>query len=243
MDKYCLSGLLILCCSAWGNRVFCQAISNDPQLPVTANMVSDYQKAIGPQSQIYRGPMYEFYNIQSIGNAYFFDAPAFSNGTVKYDGIVYKDVPLIYDEYGQLLITLLYNNYTKFTFLNDRLSEFDLHGHHFIRFQPDESNKKMEVGFYDELYNNKLQLLVKRIKAIQQDPSTTQNSFEIKNTYYLKKGTQYFSVNSQGQVLDVLNDKKKEIKQYLKDNKISFSKKNKEEAIMAMVTYYDRITN
>jgi len=60
--------------------------------------------------------------------------------------------------------------------------------------------------------------------------------------YYLKKGGVYYEVNSRGKFLDVLQDKKKELKKYLKDNNISYGD-NPELAMAALATYYDSLTN
>ena len=246
MNKYNIHIFIILFCSILPSKMlFGQDATNDrPLQPVVANMVKAYQKAIGPHSQLYRGAFYEYYDRQITGTGYFQDSVAFSNGTVKYDGITYKDVPLLYDEYAQLVITLLYNNFQKLSLLSEYVSEFDLRGHHFIKFQPEESNKHMDAGFYDELYNNnKHQLLMKRVKSLQQEGLTAKKYFISNNTFYLKKGGIYYSVNSKGQLYDVLKDKKKELNQYFRKTSLSFSGEKKEQAILMLVTYYNSITN
>jgi hypothetical protein len=126
--------------------------------------------------------------------------------------------------------------------LNEGLSSFDLYGHHFINFVPDEQNKKMDAGFYDELYNNKLQLLVKRSKSGQFESLTGKRVYYSQNSYYIKKGATYHSVNTKGQVLNLLGDKKKELKKYIKDRGIDYSD-NKEQAMVMILAYYDSITN
>src|SRR6187402_1596283 len=237
MNKSGILFFIMLCCAAFCNKVIGQGINNNQSLQrVADNMVIAYQTDIGKQSRLYRGPEFEFYDIQSIGNPYFRDSLTFVKGSVKYDGIVYKNTPLLYDEYKQLLISFLYNNYTKYSFLSDLIDEFDLSGHHFIRFIPDELNKKMEIGFYDELYNNKTRFLVRRIKTRQEEGTTAKRIFLPTPIYYLKKGAIYYSVSSKGDVFDLLADKKKELKQYLKDSHINF-KENRELAILKLATY------
>jgi len=243
MKIFLLPFLMVFYSIIFGNKAIAQIVENNEQLKrVTENMVATYQKDIGPQSRLYRGPSYEFYDLFAAGTPYFFDSAAFTNGRVKYDGIVYKNIPLLYDEYRQVLVTFLNDNTSKIALLSDFVNEFDLRGHHFISFVPDEPNKKMDVSFYDELYNNKLQLLVKRQKLRREESLSLKTIFDNKNTYYLKKGQIYYTVNSKGQLLDVLSDKKKELKLYIKKNNIDFSD-DRERALISVISYYDEISN
>ncbi len=111
-----------------------------------------------------------------------------------------------------------------------------------MRILADTLNKQLATGFYDELYNNKLRLLARRTKSIQEESSmqSINNIFVPKNEYFLKKGAVYYNVNSQGKFFDVLKDRKKELKQYLKDNKIKFGD-NPEQTMVVLATYYDHL--
>src|SRR5476649_1183651 len=111
MNKHCLSFFIVSYFFAIGNPVFSQsAINTDPLKQVTETTIAAYQKAISAQSRLYRGLGFEFYDLQSPSKPYFKDSVAFTNGSVKYDGDVFKNVPLLYDLNKQLLITFLYNN-------------------------------------------------------------------------------------------------------------------------------------
>lgn len=223
---------------------FSQTTGNEKQLQqVIENTINDYRKAIGPHAQLYRGAIYEFYDARSIAGPLFKDTIQLTNGNVKYYGIAYKNIPLLYDLNLKQLVTLLYDKTQKFSLLNEGVSEFDLYGHHFIKLVPDELNKKMDVGFYDELYNsNKFQLLVKRGKTGQFESLTNRRIYYTQNTYYLKKDSTYHTVGTKGQILDMLNDKKKELKKYIKSAGIDYTE-NKEQAMVMLLTYYDHLTN
>ena len=208
------------------------------------NMVNGFNKAIGQQSRLFNGPAYISYNFNSKTNANFKDTTAFNIGTVNYDGIVYTNVPLMYDLHRDLLISQLTNGILIYSFISEKVYTFDLLDHHFVQLQADSVNKQMDVGFYDELYHHKLRLLARRTKNLQQEASglVIDNVFISKTSYYLKKGNTYYNVNSQGKFFDVLKDKKKELKQYLKDNKIRF-RDNPERAMVTLAAYYDHLTN
>ncbi len=241
MNLYTIRLFILLCGFAYTCPVLGQ--SNADNQAVIENTVTAYQKAIGLHSQLYRGAIYEFYDVRSISGPYFKDTIQLVNGSVTYYGTSYKNIPLIYDLNLKQVVTLLYDNTTKFTLLSEGISDFDLYGHHFIRLIPDELNKKMDVGFYDELYSsNKLQLLVKRSKSGQFESLTGKRVYYSQNSYYIKKGATYHSVGTKGQVLNLLVDKKKELKKYIKDTGIDYSD-DKERAMVMILAYYDRITN
>ena len=243
MNKHCLSFFIVVCFFAISNPVFSQSATNtDPLKQVTENTITAYQKSIGAQSRLYRGLGFEFYDLQSKSAPYFKDSIAFTNGSVKYDGDIFKNIPLLYDLHKQLLITLMYDNLTKISLHNDYVTEFDVRGHHFINYKPDSVNKKMDAGFYDEIYNGKHQLLVRRVKSRQQESLTLKTIFIPSIEYYIKMGEKYTTVNSKGKLLDVLKDKKKELKKYISTANLDFGDA-KEQAILKTVAYYDQISN
>lgn len=207
--------------------------------------VANYNTAIGEQSHLYNGPEYEFYDPLIKGNAYVFDNKVFTPGSVSYGAAVYSDVPMLYDLNKDVVVVLLYNHFTKFSLLSERVHEFWLLNHHFIRINTDSTGKAaLATGFYDQLYpGRKIEIIVKRAKSIQ--TSTGNNSvesfFSATKDYYVKKGGSYFSFGGKRGLLDILKDKKKELKQYIKANNIDFDE-NFEKAAINVATYYDQLT-
>lgn len=241
MNKHCLSLFIVIYFCA-NNIVFSQSINHDPLKQVTENTITAYQKAIGAQSKLYRGLGFEFYDVTSKSSPYFKDSIAFTNGSVTYDGAVYKNIPLLYDLHKQLVVTYLYNNITKISLLNDYVTEFDVRGHHFINYKPDSVNRKMDAGYYDVIYNGKRQLLARRTKSRQEESQTLMKIFIPSTDYYIKMGDKYIAVNSKSKLLDLLKDKKNELKKYISSANIDFSE-DKEKSILKTVTYYDQISN
>jgi len=208
--------------------------------------VAYFDSSIGEQSPLYNGPEYSFYDPIYKGTAYFMDVNAFTPGSVYYDGSLYKNVPMLYDLYTDKVVVLLYNHFSKFSLLPERIKSFDFLDHHFVNILPDsvDVNSVVKPGLYDELYVGKLQVLVKRVKNIQNNPGTTtiETYFNPVTSYYLRKNNVYYSVGSQGSFLSVLKDKKAELKQYIRANKIKF-RKTPEEAMVKIASYYDHLTN
>ncbi|WPU98453.1 hypothetical protein SNE26_20725 [Mucilaginibacter sp. cycad4] len=209
-------------------------------------VIANYHTAIDQQSHLYNGPEYEFYDPLIKGNAYVFDNKIFTPGAVKYGAAVYRDVPMLYDLNKDLVVILLYNHFTKISLLSERVSEFWLLNHHFIRITTDSTGKAgLATGFYDQLYQGKrIGIIVKRAKSIQTSTgnNTIESFFSETKNYYLKQGNSYSNFSGKGALLAILKDKKKELRQYIKANNIDF-RENLEQAIVDVATYYDHLTN
>jgi hypothetical protein len=228
------------------------ALSDSSYLQASVNQtVANFYKAIGQQSRLYNGHEYNPYDPHMIGTAlYPYDSQNWELGEVNYDGIFYKNVPIKYDAYKDMVVVLLYNKFSMYTLLKNRVHDFTFANHHFILFNADTLvNDKSGIsdGFYEELYGGKtVSVLAKRTKTIQNAPaavSVSQFSFSSHDDYYLRKGNVYYKVSrSQGSFLKVLKDKKSVLQQYIKQNNIRFND-NPEDAMVKIVSYYDHLTN
>jgi hypothetical protein len=234
------------------DKSFGQIASNDSSYLQTSitQTVSNFYKSIGQQSRLYDGHEYLPYDLHIKGNALFpYDAQGWEQGEVTYDGILYKNVPMMYDVNKDALVVLLYNKFTMYTLLKSRVHDFSFSNHHFFRLDADSiSNDKSGIvsGYYDQLYGGKIEVLARRSKSIQNSTNSValapETFFVSTNDYYLRKGNIYYKIGSKGSVLNVLKDKKSELQQYLKTNKIKFNA-NPDDAMAKMAAYYDHLTN
>lgn len=208
--------------------------------------IEKFNNSIGRQSWLYSGPGYDLGKRIIQGNPNFLDTTvADKEGSVIYYGFLYQHVPLTYDIRNDLLVTVIDDNISRYCLINERVSEFTLFNHRFIRLDPDSTSiKVIKPGFYDEVYNGKLQVLVKPVKNIHvvKGIMSPDDYYEPKTYYFLKKNGVYYAINGQGDMLDLLADHKKELKRYISDNKIKF-RQNPADAMFMLATYYDKITN
>ena len=210
---------------------------------------ANFYKAIGQESRLYNGHEYQPYDPRIKNSALFpDDAKTWATGEVNYDNLAYTGVPMMYDIYKDAVVVQLYNHFSMFTLLSERVRDFSFSGHHFIRINADQitDNKaELTTGFYDQLYAGKLEILVKRRKTIQNSSNAVaapEIFFSETNDYYLKKGNVYYKIGSKGAILNLLKDKKNDLQKYLKQNNIRYGD-NPELAMVKMATYYDQITN
>jgi hypothetical protein len=235
-------------CLAVNARVTAQTAPADSssQQPALNNALSLFYSTIGKQSPLYNGTEYYLYDPVIKGNAYYSDVNSFTPGSVNYDNMMFKGVPMLYDIYSDQLVVLLYNNLNRVTLIKDKVSSFDFLDHHFVRVDTITflNNPVIKPGYYDELYKGHLQILAKSSKDIQHSPSTEtiETYFSAEKSYFIRKNGLYYAFSGQGDLLSLLKDKKKELQKYIRDNQIKY-RRDPEEAMVKIASYYDHLTN
>jgi hypothetical protein len=206
-----------------------------------------FHSSIGLQSRLYNGIEFTGYDPAIKGNPFFEDVNTFTSGSIYYDGSLYTGVSMMYDIYGDKVVVLLYNHFSKYYLIKEKVKSFSYLDHHFVNIDADtlKDNTTIKSGFFDELYGGKTQVLAKRSKNIQVSPSVItgpESYYNYVQDYYIRKNGTYYSFGSQGAMLSVLKDKKKELQQFIKDNQIKF-RQDPEEAMVKIASYYDHLTN
>lgn len=207
--------------------------------------VSKFNEAVGAQSRLFNGPSYAFYPFNSEVSAYFNDLRTFERGTVVYDSYTYENIPLLYDLYKDIVVSMLPDGYSKYSLLGERVSDFYQDGHHFIRIGSDSVAAKhpINAGFYDLIYDKKVKILVKRYKTIKEtiDSREYKKYFVPGEDYYLLKDQVYYKVNTERAFLSLFQNRK-EMQRYLKTKNIKY-RKTPELALLTLAGYYDSLSN
>jgi hypothetical protein len=163
-----------------------------------------------------------------------------------YNDILYKNVPMLYDLVRDLVVTQSFNTLHMTFLLSERVSQFSFLGQTFIRISADTvKGAPIQTGFYQRLYNGKIKAWAKNRKTIEElidiDPVVKKIAVEKKEWYLFKNGN-YYEIDGKKSTLLVLQDKKKEIQQFIRKHKIRF-KNDMDNALIQVTTYYDEITN
>ena len=205
--------------------------------------VSLYYQYTDKQSRLYNGVEFLGYSPRIEGHAYF-ATDQWQTGSLIYDGMIYKDVPLLYDIFKDGLIVRHFNNYFRVGLVREKVKEFTLSDHHFIRIEIDSlSNQPLTTGFYDVLYSGKIMAIAKRVKTISETITyQLEQKFVQQDLYYIYADGKYYPIRNSKELLRVFKDKGRDVRQYLSKNKIRY-KKGPENAISKAVAYYDSSTN
>ena len=227
------------------NNTVAQNVVSDSALRQSAynNAVHQYFTSIGERALIYEGAEVLAYQLPSDMHP-FFIASEFSVGSVNANGVQYKDVNLLYDLVNDKLIVRHYNTVLKVEQVSEKVDEFQIQSHNFVKLIPDSvSQAVITNGFYDELYKGRaVSLYARRQKVPEEQIKDMQVvlRFNERNRYFIKKDGQYIPVSDRKSVMRVMSDRKKEMDDFLRRNKIKF-KRQPEEAMVRMTAYYDSL--
>ncbi|HLK28452.1 MAG TPA: hypothetical protein VKT28_07715 [Puia sp.] len=208
------------------------------------NAVRLYHKYLSTHTELYNGIEYVPYPYNIEEGQPFFYADSTGIGNIIYNDVLYEKIPFKFDLVQNAIFISDHFLAPPVQLRNELIGRFNLFGHTFIRVVKDTALKSpLNTGFYDLLYEGKISVLKKETKDIQENlnSGTITRYVESATSYYLKKNGEYFSVNNKSSLLNVLKDKKKEMRQFMNQNKIKI-KKDKDVELPKLAAHYDELT-
>jgi hypothetical protein len=190
--------------------------------------IANYRDYMGAQTRIYNGTEQIGY-LPLVGHPYFID-DSIHSGDIVYEGVLYRDIPMLYDIVKDRLI-ITDSSHNLIGLSAERIDDFELLGHHFIR-TPD--------GFCDVLMSGPVTIWVRREKRIDE---TIENLRVIRTVYEedhysaVIAGVEHRFGNLKS-LLRLLKSGKKEIQRDLRSKGIKY-KKSPERAITEAAKYYN----
>lgn len=202
--------------------------------------VEFYRKSTEESQHLYNGPEYYIYDARSKEHQ-FFESDEMEEGSVYYDGQLYPNVLIMYDIVKDEVAIEHLNRYDQLQLQKEKVHFFTVFNHYFIRLE--KANTGLRTGFYDLLYDKRLKVLVRRIKERDEviDQMKIVVEFPAKNFFYVYKDGVYHNVSSKNSVLKLFEDQKKALRKYIRENQLRF-KKDRENSIVKVTTYYDQLT-
>lgn len=200
------------------------------------NAVRVYTQTIGDQAHLYEGTEYKD-NVRSIDEyPYLHDDVMYGN--VKYAGELYLNIPLYYDLEIDHVITQ-YPQGNKVKLLPEKVEYFEIADHKYVRLD----NNKVTTGFYDLRYDGKMKFYVKASKVLLYKVNSNGGEphyiFEKRIKYLIMKNGSYHTVKSKRSVMNLVSDKKKDIKRRLRAEKVVFNR-DREKAISFVLAAYEQ---
>ena len=230
-------------------KVFPQKFVADSsgQSPAMQGALNSYHQFLSPENGLYNGSQYTYNTYYPFtineGNPFFF-SKNFEAGSVFYDNVLYKSVPLLYDIIKD---ELLINDPSRAYIIrlnNSRIAWFKLWGHTFVWLMNDSTaNSSLNTGFYLLIYNGKTSLYARDTKSFKENTASIQglNKYVVESIdYFIEKDNRFFLLKNKKSLLNVMNNKKKEVTQFIKKNRLNL-RKDKVNALTKVVAYYDEI--
>ena len=243
LTKFFLTSLLITVISI--HSLSQELLADSSSSPDYKNAVTFYNHSLNEELHVFNGKEDKEYFYKFNEGTPYFITDKWTKGTLDYDGKLYENVSLLYDVLKDEVVYLYFDRISRIRLQKEKVYAFSISGHNFIHVTPDSlSSSSVAAGFYDLLYQGKIALLAKRTKNIQTFIRQNSEEFKVfsKDHYYIKKGDDYYQVSSKKSFIGILTDKRKELQQYIRQNKLNFNK-NKEYAMMQTLAYYDQIIN
>jgi hypothetical protein len=243
---YLLSTFFISSCQAFSQNIITDTSGDTSSFQTAVNL---YQRFLAQETGLYNGSEYAYnaYYPFTINEGHpFFQSLNFDTGAVFYNNVLYENVSLLYDIVkGELLTHDPTNNYVM-RLNSERVMWFIIWGHTFIRLNQDNAKgSPLHTGFYDLLYNGNTSLYKRVSKIFKENTASFQglNIYPVEsNEYFIKRDDRYYTVKNKKSLLLIMKNKKKEVAQFIKKNKLKL-RKAKEYALMKIVAYYDGINN
>ena len=206
------------------------------------NTKSLYQKWMGAQSHLYNGSSAIRYN--SDINLQPFYLSDWEDGSLYYDDELYEDVPLMYDLVSDQLIVSQVDSYADIELVSTKVDWFTIKDHNFIHLGNHPSDKELENGFYEVLYDGNVKLFARRKRIITEsiEQQRVVSKVSEMNRYFIYKDGVYVQVKKRSSILKVLNDMEKELKYYSKQHQLDFRRET-EASLLSIVSHYDQANN
>jgi hypothetical protein len=224
--------ILIFCCSV---KTF--AIKgNDDEKQATVYL----QDTVKENQILYNGRIWR--NLYSrIQEDQFLFSRDFIQGSLTIGGETFKGIQLKYDIFKDELLTPVEDGIIQLN--KEMIDSFSLtynnRDYKFIKMRED--SVSTSKSYFEILYEGKSSLYVKHLKKIEKMAVEGKyDKFYQVNRIYLVKGNKFITVTRKSDFLKVLEDKKTQVREFLKKNKLRITEKVPETFIPVLM-YYDNL--
>ncbi|MGC4235003.1 MAG: hypothetical protein QM594_18670 [Niabella sp.] len=185
-----------------------------------------FYKTFDRDLPIYNGRLFSGYPSSIKGTAFFNDIQK-EIGTAVYDGVAYKNLPLMYDVNADELIVRSDDN-LPYILSSDRVSAFTFRDLTFMRID----NNIIPKGFYQVLEQGTLTLLCKRRKIIKESivGMSLERDFLVTDKFYILKDNRFYPATSRKTFYKTIKEKKQLVAKALRSQNMRF--KNDPEAFI-----------
>lgn len=196
--------------------------------------------SLGNNYRLYTGAEYVRNGLKANGHA-FFQSDSTLAGSLFYDGATYDNIPLQYDLVTDEVFIYDNINNVSISLVKDKLPRFTIGGHTFVTIKADSTTNISSKKFY-ELLNDAPYALYGRYDKKLVFPTNREDALKYTSSqaYYLKLKDQYIRIDGQRSLLRALDDKRDELKKFIRQNDPDF-KHNPGNAYAMVIHYYTQL--
>ncbi len=174
------------------------------------------------------------------GNPYFLTGE-YLNGNITFNGRVFRDKTFKYDIYNDEIV-LWINSSTIIILNKEMVDEFDINylNNKYRVVNMGEDSTSVLRGYVNVYYDGPTALYVKYRKEIE--ILAVDNKYDLffqLHRIYIRKDGEMVHVSGKREMLKLLSDRKTELRNYIKQNKLSVSK-SEPQSFIPVLEYYDK---
>lgn len=161
---------------------------------------------------------------------------------MTYRGQQFYNIPLLYDIYQDVLI---FKNTENVKYASQPIRPFQRQVSSFTVLDDkfryiDEKVGQLSPGFFQVLYDGEdLTLLAKRVKRIKISAFSGESSYLKEDKYYVKIEDKYHRIYRKSSILNLFESHKKEIRKFIRENKIRVLKAEKDNQLVQLIKFCD----
>lgn len=209
---------------------------------VLQDIKNQYSNLLSRDAPVYNGRLYHPFGTLNDNGHTFFLSDKYVSGTIIYDGFSFSGLNIRYDILRDQLVLLNPDQTAAILVIKAHVDSFYLHNHRYIHLKPNSKDVRNfpAPGYYDVLYDGKVTLLAKRIKAVSEKitPTRVEKTVSQEDNYFLLKNSEYSALRNKKILLKLLQSTQIENQQFMRENKLDF-KKDKENAMVRLVKFHD----
>jgi len=213
------------------------------QASASQNTWRIYHDMAGDQSGLYNGGFYYPYPAHIHNGHPYFSSSTPLTGTVWYDGSSYENIPLLYDEVRDELVTPDFKKQYLIQLVKDKVDSFMIQQHRFIRVDKD-SLQRITPGFYELLLHGKARVLKKEKKIVKEKLASQAErirSVETSTRYFVAVNNSYHEIKSSRSLMNLFGAQKNTVSDTLKRRHIRF-RSARESFIVEATALYNHLT-
>ncbi len=193
------------------------------------------------QEPIYRGAEYRLFPFTTVKGIPWFAGDTLSNGKVTYYGRRYDNVPLMYDQTSDELITVDLSGNMMIRMYSPKVDSFFIHDSHFV-FISDTANA-LRNGFWEVLNGGKTKLLKREVKTIRNRIIDSKIARVIQSQIFYRLGDSgaWHEVSGKEDILNVFSNKKEPVQAFMKSNRKRFRKAGFETMLKETAAFYNEL--
>jgi hypothetical protein len=174
---------------------------------------------------------------------YFIDN-TWKSGSLLYKGMRYETGMLKYDTFKDCLVYLHTLGNTSYPVQLNRnfIREFEIDNHQFTYLNDfgKSSDEKLKEGYYEKIYDGNTKLYVRRQKLENLHESISDLEYKEWAYLFIKKEGVYHRITGKSSLLRVLNDRRKEIRSFIRNNNLVSCTKNYD-SVSRILQHYDNL--